>query len=282
MNDPAPPLAGVIGWPIAHSLSPRLHGHWIARYGIPGYYVPLGVRPQDFESTFRTLPKLGFRGVNVTIPFKEAVLALATSVTDRAALIGAANTISFRADGGVHADNTDGYGFLHNLRAAQPGWSAAAGPALVVGAGGASRAVISALLSSGAPEVRIANRTRARAEMLRDHFGARVTVIDWNRASDAAAGAMTIVNTTSLGLEGQADLPLRLEAAPRAAVVTDLVYRPLMTPLLRRADALGLAVVDGLGMLLHQAAPGFESWFGLRPEVDDDLRAAVLSAMSDA
>ncbi len=280
MSEAGPPLAGVVGWPIGHSLSPKLHGHWLARYGAPGFYVPLGVRPQDFETAFRSLPKLGFRGVNVTIPFKESVLGLATGVTDRAALIGAANTISFRPDGGIHADNTDGYGFLQNLRAAMPGWTAAAGPALVIGAGGASRAVISALLSDGAPELRLANRTRARAEMLRDHFGARVTVIDWNRASDAVAGAMTIVNTTPLGLEGHAELPLRLDAAPRGALVTDIVYRPLVTPLLRQAERLGLATVDGLGMLLHQAAPGFESWFGIRPEVDAELRAAVLAAMA--
>ena len=277
MTGESPLLAGVVGWPIAHSRSPVLHGHWLARYGIAGHYVPLGVRPQDFDAAFKALPKLGFRGVNVTLPHKEAALSLATSVTDRAALIGAANTITFRHDGVISADNTDGYGFLRALRQGAPGWLAAAGPALVIGAGGAARAIVSALLSDGAPEVRVANRTRARADMLRDHFGARVTVVDWSRASDATGGAMTIVNTTSMGMQGQPDLPLRLDAAPRGALVTDVVYRPLATGLLRQAEARGLVTVDGLGMLLHQAAPGFESWFGVRPDVDAALRAAALA-----
>jgi shikimate dehydrogenase len=278
MTERMTPLAGVMGWPIGHSRSPALHGHWLRRYGIEGSYVALGVIPQDFETAFAALPKLGFRGVNVTIPFKEAALSLANAVSDCAALIGAANSITFRHDGGIVADNTDGYGFLQNLRQGSPGWSAAAGPALVVGAGGAARAVVWALLSDGAPEIRLVNRTLARAERLRDHFGARITVIDWSRASDAAEGAGTIVNTTSLGMTGQADLPLRLDAAPRTALVTDIVYRPLETPLLQRARHLGLETVDGLGMLLHQAVPGFESWFGRRPEVDEELRAAVLAA----
>lgn len=271
-------LAGVMGWPIGHSRSPALHGRWLRRYGLAGSYVALAVEPQDFEAAFRALPKLGFRGVNVTIPYKEAVMALATAVSARAARIGAANTITFHRDGGVVADNTDGYGFIENLRQGSPGWSAAKGPALVVGAGGGARAVIAALLDEGAPEIRLANRTEARADLLRDHFGAQVKVIGWCDAGDAAEGAATIVNTTSLGMAGQDDLPLRLDAAPRTALVTDLVYRPLETRLLQRARHLGLETVDGLGMLLHQAVPGFESWFGKRPEVDEDLRAAVLEA----
>lgn len=274
----APLLAGVIGWPIGHSRSPQLHGHWLRRYGIDGHYVPLGVRPQDFEAAFAALPKLGFRGVNVTIPFKESALALAHSVSDRAALIGAANTITFRTEG-VHADNTDGHGFLQSLRQGAPGWVAAGGPALVLGAGGAARAVVAALLSDGAPEVRVTNRTRARALTLRDHFGARVAVVDWRAASDATADARTIVNTTSLGLEGQPDLPLRLDAAPPDALVTDIVYRPLVTPLLTRAAARGLATVDGLGMLLHQAVPGFTHWGGVTPTVDAALRATLMQAL---
>lgn len=277
MTETAPKLAGVVGWPIGHSRSPRLHGAWLRRHGIAGYYVPIGLHPQDFEDALRTLPKLGFRGVNVTIPYKEVVLSLATSISDRAALIGAANTISFGAEGGVHADNTDGYGFIQNLRQSAPAWQASAGPALVLGAGGAARAIVSSLLTERAPEVRVANRTRARAEMLREHFGARVTVVDWNRASDAADGATTIVNTTSMGMAGRPDLPLRLDAAPPRALVCDIVYEPLVTGLLRQAEARGLWVVDGLGMLLHQGVPGFEAWFGVRPEVDDALRAVVLA-----
>lgn len=272
------PLAGVIGWPIAHSLSPVLHGHWLRRYGVRGHYVPLGVRPEDFEAAFFMLPRLGFRGVNVTLPFKEVVLGLATSVTDRAALIGAANTLTFRADGVIMADNTDGLGFLENLRQSAPGWSAGQGPALVIGAGGGARAVIWALLADGAPEIRLVNRTRPRASMLAEHFGQRVKIHDWNAKSDAVAGAATIVNTTSMGMTGQPDLPLALDRADPRALVADLVYRPLETPLLREARARGLVTVDGLGMLLHQAAPGFRSWFGTDPHVDDDLRAAVLAA----
>ncbi len=214
--------------------------------------------------------------MNVTIPHKAAALALATEVSDRAALIGAANTLTFGPDRAVHADNTDGYGFLASLRQGAPGWTAAAGPALVLGAGGAARGVVAALLSDGAPEVRIANRTRDRAQALRDHFGDSVVVIDWPDASAAAAGAATIVNTTSMGMHGQPDLALDLGVAPATALVTDIVYTPLQTQLLAQAAARGLATVDGLGMLLHQAAPGFERWFGVAPEVDDALRAAVL------
>lgn len=276
MTAASPLLAGVMGWPIGHSRSPRLHGHWLRRYGIDGHYVPLAVRPEDFAVAFAVLPQLGFRGVNVTIPHKEQALALATMASERATLIGAANTITFREDGAVHADNTDGYGFLAGLRQGSPGWTAASGPALVLGAGGAARGVVAALLSDGAPEVRVANRSRDRAVALRDHFGPRVTVVDWADADSAAAGAATIVNTSSVGMDGDPASPLRLDAAPDTALVTDIVYAPLVTPLLAAAAARGLATVDGLGMLLHQASPGFTAWFGVAPEVDAELRAAVL------
>ncbi|MEC9432874.1 MAG: shikimate dehydrogenase [Pseudomonadota bacterium] len=271
------PLAGVLGWPIAHSRSPRLHRHWLARHGIEGDYITLGIEPRDFEAAFQALPLLGFRGVNVTIPHKESVLRFATKVSDRAALIGAANTITFREDGSVYADNTDGYGFLENLRAGAPGWRGAEGPALVLGAGGAARAIISALLSDGAPEIRLANRTRSRAEFLADQFGAKVHVVDWLHAEDAMEGVATIVNTTALGMTGQQALPFSLKRAPRTALVHDIVYSPLITPLLEEAQSRRMRWVDGLGMLLHQGRPGFEAWFGVAPEVDDDLRAAVLA-----
>ncbi len=276
MTATGPRLAGVMGWPIAHSRSPRLHGHWLKRYGVDGFYVPLGTRPQDFERAFQTLPKLGFQGVNVTLPFKETVLEYATSISDRAALIGAANTLTFRPDGVVAADNTDGYGFIENLRQQVPGWKATRGPALVIGAGGAARSVLSALLSDGAPEIRLVNRSRIRADILRDHFGKRIVPQDWNWKSDLVRDVALIVNATSLGMTGQPELSLNLSAAGPETLVTDIVYQPLETDLLRQARALGLRAVDGLGMLLHQAAPGFEQWFGVRPEVDADLRAAVL------
>lgn len=273
-----PPLAGVIGWPIGHSRSPRLHGHWLRRYGIEGYYIPIGLAPEDFLAGLRALPGLGFRGVNVTIPHKEAALAAADEVTERAARVGAANTLTFRADGSIHADNTDGYGFIENLRQGAPGWSAGQGPALVLGAGGASRAVIAALLDAGAPEVRLANRTRARAEQLAGHLGGPVTIVDWDQASEAVEGAATIVNTSALGMVGQPPLDVSLDAAPPGALVNDIVYEPLITPILAAAAGRGLRAVDGLGMLLHQGVPGFERWFGKTPLVDADLRAAVLDA----
>ncbi|WP_114966987.1 shikimate dehydrogenase [Alkalilacustris brevis] len=270
------PLAGVIGAPIAHSKSPRLHGHWLARYGIAGYYIPLEVAQNDIAEVIHLLPRMGFVGVNVTIPHKETVLRLADSVTDRAALIGAANTLTYAKDGKIHADNTDGYGFIANLRQHVPSWRPADGPAAVLGAGGAARAVVSALLEAGAPEIRIANRTRARSEALRTEFGARVIVYDWVQAGNMLEDALTVVNTTALGMTGKPDLRVPLDGLNPRAVVNDLVYAPLQTQFLKNAAALGCITVDGLGMLLHQAAPGFERWFGTRPEVDDAARAAVL------
>ncbi len=271
------PLAGVLGAPIAHSRSPRLHGHWLRRYGLPGHYVPLEVAPEDLGRVLEALPRMGFRGVNVTIPHKEAALALADRASNRAARIGAANTLTFAADGGLDADNTDGYGFIANLRQAAPDWDPAAGPAAVFGAGGAARAVVVSLLDAGVPELRITNRSRARAEAMRDSLGARLRVIDWSDPAALVAGAATIVNTTSLGMTGQPPLRLLATALDPAALVTDLVYTPLETPLLVDAAAAGCATVDGLGMLLHQAVPGFERWFGTRPEVDAALRDAVLA-----
>ncbi len=271
-----PILAGVIGFPIGHSRSPIMHSHWLKKYGIHGHYIPISLAAPDFVAGIRSLPRLGFRGVNITIPHKVSMLGLADSVTDRAALIGAVNTVTFKDDGSMRGDNTDGYGFIQNMRHNAPNWAPKSGPALVLGAGGAARAVISALLSEGVTELRLANRTRQRAELLADQFGAKVQVVDWIHASDAVDGAMTIVNTTSLGMQGQPDLIIDLSAAPKAAVVTDLVYSPLNTPFLERAAVLGLHTVDGLGMLLHQGVPGFELWFGTRPEVDESLRMAIL------
>ncbi|MEL6236701.1 MAG: shikimate dehydrogenase [Pseudomonadota bacterium] len=276
MTDESPHLAAVIGWPVGHSRSPLVHGHWLRRHGIAGHYIPIGLRPENFETGLRALPKLGFAGVNITLPYKETVLHLASSISDRAALIGAANTISFRPDGAIHADNTDGYGFIENLRQGEPSWDPRTGPALVLGAGGAAKAIVSALLKAGVPELRLSNRTRQRAQILAETYGAKVSIVDWNASSQAVAGAKTIVNTTSLGMTGQPPLNISLQAAPADAVVTDIVYEPLITPFLDQARARGLRTVDGLGMLLHQAAPGFHHWFGVRPEVDAELRRAVL------
>lgn len=271
------PLAGVIGDPIAHSLSPRLHGHWLKRYGLRGHYVPLHINHADLPDALRMLPRMGFVGVNVTLPHKELVLSLADTVTDRAALIGAANTLTFTANGQIQADNTDGMGFLSNIRQSLPGWSASAGPALVMGSGGAAKAIVSALVSDGAPVVHVANRTRARADGLKEQFGARVSPTDWTQISDLISDAALIVNTTSLGMTGQSPLTIDLSSLSPPTVVTDIVYSPLETELLKEAAARGCETVDGLGMLLHQAVPGFERWFNYTPMVDDDLRDAVLN-----
>lgn len=272
------PLAGVIGAPVGHSRSPVLHGYWLHRYGLRGHYIPMEVAQSDLREALRILPKLGFVGANVTIPHKEAVLSLADIVTDRAALIGAANTLIFRKDGRVHADNTDGSGFVANMRQNAPHWTPTAGPAAVFGAGGAARAVVAALIEVGVPEIRIANRTRPRAEVIRADFGAKVVVCDWVQAANMLDGARTVVNTTSLGMTGKPEFRVPLDALRPGTVVNDLVYAPLKTQFLIEAEAAGCVTVDGLGMLLHQAAPGFERWFGVRPQVDDDTRRAVLSA----
>lgn len=277
-DHPRIPLAGVIGSPIAHSRSPALHGYWLKRYGLRGHYVPLDIAQSDLAEALRVLPRIGFVGANVTIPHKETVLALADIVTDRAALIGAANTLIFRKDGKIHADNTDGIGFVANLRQSAPHWVPGSGPAAVFGAGGAARAVVAALVEAGVPEIRLANRTRPRADQLRSDLGARVVVADWVQAGNMLDGAALVVNTTSLGMVGKPPFRVPLDALSPRAVVNDLVYAPLMTDFLLAAERTGCTVVDGLGMLLHQAAPGFERWFGRRPEVDAATRTAVLGA----
>ncbi len=270
------PLAGVIGSPIAHSRSPLIHGHWLKTNGIRGYYIPMDVAADDLATVIRTLPKAGFVGVNITIPHKERVLEIADLITDRAALIGAANTLIFRKDGKIHADNTDGYGFMKNLGDAQSGWTPQSGPAAVLGAGGASRAVIAALLDAGVPKILISNRTRVRADALQSEFGKRLVVYDWVQAGNMLEPATLVVNTTSLGMMGKPPLRVPLDGLRAGTLVTDLVYAPLKTKFLEVAEEMGCRAVDGLGMLLHQAVPGFERWFGVRPVVDAATRAAAL------
>jgi shikimate dehydrogenase len=271
------PRAGVIGNPISHSLSPKLHGHWLRRYGIDGSYDALQVTEDALERTLRSLPAQGYVGVNVTLPHKVAVLQIADQLTDRATLIGAANTLTFKDDGRIFADNTDGYGFLENLRQGAPGWDAKSGPAVVFGAGGAARAVIVSLIEAGVPEIILTNRTRPKAESLRADFGARIRIVDWVQAGSVLSDAATVVNTTSLGMKGGQEFRVPLDGLRSGTVVTDIVYTPLRTKFLDVAAEKGCVTVDGLGMLLHQGVPGFERWFGNRPEVDDDLRRAILS-----
>jgi len=276
MSDAKIPLAGVIGSPVAHSKSPQLHTHWLKTHGLPGHYIPMDVAADDLADVIRMLPKMGFVGVNITVPHKEKVLELADLVTDRAILIGAANTLIFRKDGKVHADNTDGYGFVQNLKQSAPGWNPKAGPAAVLGAGGAARAVVASLLDVGVPEILISNRTRVRAEALQSEFGKRLRVFDWVQAGNMLEEAATVVNTTSLGMMGKPPLRVPLDGLRKGALVTDIVYAPLKTGLLLAADQMGCVTVDGLGMLLHQAVPAFERWFGVRPIVDSATRAAAL------
>lgn len=276
MTHPKIPLAGVIGSPIGHSKSPHLHGHWLKKYGIRGHYIPMDVSIDDLDSVIRTLPKMGFVGVNITLPHKEAAIKIADLVTDRATLIGAANTIIFRKDGKIHADNTDGYGFIENLRQGAPDWNPKSGPAVVLGAGGAARAVVASLIDCGVPEILLSNRTRIRAEKLHDDFGHRVNVVDWVQAGNVMEEAALVVNTTSLGMIGKPEMRVPLDGLKKGTVVTDLVYSPLKTRFLAEAESAGCTTVDGLGMLLHQAVPVFERWFGMRPEVNSDTRAAVL------
>ncbi len=276
MTHPRIPLAGVIGSPIAHSRSPALHQFWLRKYGIPGFYIPMDVATDNLEQVIRTLPKMGFVGVNVTIPHKETVMKVADLVTDRATLIGAANTLIFRKDGKIHADNTDGFGFIENLKQGAQAWNPKSGPAVVLGAGGAARAVVASLADSGVPEILLTNRTRVRAEKLRDDFGKRVTVVDWVQAGNLMEDAAIVINTTSLGMIGKPELRVPLDGLRKGTVVTDLVYTPLKTNLLTEAEAAECVTVDGLGMLLYQAVPAFERWFGKRPEVDSETRAVVL------
>jgi shikimate dehydrogenase len=263
-------LAGVLGWPVSHSRSPRLHGHWLETLGIDGAYVPLPVQPDRFADAVKALADLGFRGANVTIPHKQAAFEVCDLVDATARRAGAVNTLVFR-DGRIEGSNTDGFGFLESVREQAPGWQPAQGPVVLLGAGGAARAIAAALLDAGCPLVTLVNRSRDRAEALARDLGGAVAVSEAPPLEDAAL----LVNTTSLGMQGQPPLAIDLAPLPEAAIVADIVYVPLETPLLAAARARGLAGVDGLGMLLHQARPGFEAWFGAAPRVDATLRAVV-------
>jgi shikimate dehydrogenase len=271
--------AGVMGWPVEHSRSPLLHGYWLKQHGIDGEYALLPVRPEDLAASLRGLGARGFAGCNLTVPHKQAALAIIDQVDTVAARIGAVNTVIVRRDGALEGRNTDAFGFRENLRAAQPAWRASAGPAVVLGAGGAARAVVAALLDDGAPEIRLVNRSRDHADALASALGGPIRVIDWKGRDAALAGATLLVNTTSLGMTGQPPLDLVLDSLLKTAIVNDIVYAPLETPLLRAARRRGNAVVDGLGMLLHQARPAFAAWFGVMPEVTLALRQAVVASL---
>lgn len=272
-------LSGVMGWPIGHTLSPRLHGMWLGRYGIDGAYVPLAVRPEHLADALAALPKLGFRGANITFPHKEMALTLMHRSTSAARRIGAVNTVVVDGNGLLIGSNTDAFGFLESLRESIPGWRADRGPAVVLGAGGAARAIVFALVGEGVPEIRLLNRTLQRSHGLATELGGPIRVLPWAERASALAGAALLVNGTTLGMQHQPALELELGALPGAAVVCDIVYTPMVTPLLAEASERGNPVVGGLGMLLHQARPGFAAWFGQMPEVTPDIREALEHAI---
>ena len=276
MNTSAVPVAAVIGHPVNHSRSPRMHNFWLAYFELEGYYIPLDIDPKKFERSIRNLPELGFVGANITIPYKEKVLKIADKISDRAALVGAANTLTFLQNGGIYADNTDGYGFLQNIKSKHTDWSAREGISVVFGAGGASRAILGALIEDGASDIILANRTRSRADQLRSDFGAKIKVVEWMKIQNYLSDASTIINTTSLGMVGKTDLPIPLNTLKKNTLVTDIVYTPIETHLLATATKMGCRTVDGLGMLIHQAIPGFERWFGIRPGDSQALRELLI------
>jgi shikimate dehydrogenase len=272
-------VAGVIGWPVAHSLSPRLHGYWLERHRIDGAYVPLPVRPGELGPALAGLKALGMAGANVTLPHKEEALALADEAEPLARRIGAVNTLVVRSDGSLYGRNTDALGFARNLRASAPGWQGQGRAATVLGAGGSARAVVAALIDLGCGEIRLVNRSEKRARTLAQDLGGTIRVLPWASAASALDGAALLVNATTLGMQGHPPLDLDLAPLPADAAVADLVYAPLETSLLAAARARGLAPVDGLGMLLHQAAPGFAAWFGVEPEVTEELRRTVAAGL---
>jgi shikimate dehydrogenase len=268
-------LAGVMGWPVMHSRSPMLHNYWFTQYGLAGTYVPLAIRPEGLEAALRSLAPLGFAGCNLTIPHKERAMAMVDSVDPAARRIGAISCIAVAPDGTLAGTNNDGYGFIQNILQQQPDWKAGAGPAVVIGAGGGARAVVQSLAERGAREIRLTNRTFARAQALAREFGAPVAAVDWSERHAALDGAALLVNTTSQGMVGQPPLDLTLDPLPVSALVADIVYVPLETPLLAAARRRGNRTIDGLGMLLHQARPAWQAWFGIEPEVTLELRALV-------
>lgn len=276
-------LAGIMGWPVSHSRSPALHNFWLGEHGIDGAYVPLPVEPGQLERALRALPALGFRGCNLTIPHKQKAMALVDRVDPMARRIGAVNTVIVGADGSLEARNTDAYGFRENLRDCAPDWDPAAGPAVVLGAGGAARAVVASLVEAGVTEIRLVNRTLARAEQIAAELaeqGVKIAVNLWCTREEVLADAGLLVNTTSLGMTGEPELEIDLARLPRHAAVVDIVYVPLDTMLLVEARRRGHRTVDGLGMLLHQGRPGFEAWFGTPVRATRELRTAVLTTLT--
>ena len=274
--------ACVIGWPVEHSRSPAIHRYWLELYGIDGAYEKEAVRPEEFASFLGSLSDRGYAGANVTLPHKTEALRLATIADESARAIGAANTLWLDGTGRLNASNTDAYGFMTNLNQEAPHWNKGRAPVMVLGAGGAARAILYGLIAQGASRILLANRTRDRAEVLAGTFGPAVSVVNWDARNQALAGCGLLVNATSLGMSGKGPLDIEVEALPEDAVVADIVYSPLETPLLATARARRRQAVDGLGMLLYQAVPSFERWFGVRPQVTKELKAHVAATLGGA
>ena len=275
MNPTSYGLAGVLGWPVAHSRSPKIHSYWISKYGLLGAYVQLPVAPGQLGLALPGLAALGFRGCNITLPHKVDALHLVDALDANAARIGAINTIVVQGDGSLKGFNNDGFGYIQSLLDAKPDWRADAGPVAVLGAGGAARAVVLSLADRGAREIRLLNRTPEKAQALANEFGAPVRALPWSQRHAALADVAMLVNTTSQGMQGQPALDLDLAALPLHALVSDVIYVPMQTPLLAAARQRGNATVNGLGMLLNQARPAFEAWFGVMPEITAELRQAI-------
>ncbi len=275
MTERLTPLAGVILSPGGTSYLPDIFDAWLTASGQPGRYIPMEVEEKDLSEVLAALPKAGFVGVHVSPSYQHMIMDLVDIVTDRAALMSGANTIIFRKDGKLHADNTDGYGFVENLRQSQPGWNPKAGPAGIFGAGRAARVVISALLEVGVEEIRIASRTRPKAEQLRTEFGTRITVFDWVKAGNVADGATLVVNATKLGSEGAPEFRVPLDGLKPGALACDLTLDPPDTRFLRQAQYYGCHLASGVGMMLCQAAPSFERWFGVKPPIDSGAFSSV-------
>jgi shikimate dehydrogenase len=267
--------AGVIGHPIAHSKSPLVHRHWLTKYGIDGEYEAYDIVPECLGDRVQELVEQGLSGFNVTLPHKQNIINFCGHLDEGARKIGAVNTVVVRSDGMLEGRNTDAFGFLQNARETQPDFDFSSGPAVILGAGGAARAAAYALRSGGVSDIRISNRTREHAEIIACDFGAAVW--DWEERGSALRGAASLINTTSLGMTGKPPLDISLDALPETALVYDIVYAPLETDLLKNAREKGCRIVTGIGMLLHQARPAFEAWFGILPDIDEELRRKVLA-----
>jgi shikimate dehydrogenase len=268
-------LAGVMGDPVMHSRSPKLHNYWLAHYGLTGSYVPLAITKARLAAALRALAPLGFAGCNLTIPHKQAALDLVDRLDPLARRIGAVNCVVAGRDGSLAGYNHDAFGYIESVREAQPDWRADKGPIVVIGAGGGARAVLAGLLDQGAREIRLVNRTFAHAKELEVEWGQPIAAVEWKRRGEALAGAAMLVNTTSQGMVGEGSLDLPLDGLPASALVSDIVYIPRETPLLAAARKRGNPTVNGLGMLLHQARPAFHNWFGILPEITPELRAMI-------